>query len=114
MIKPQNLLPNLSPRQPLEDEYISETDGLIYCSKCHTPRPVSYTHLSAITFILYDFTECRLYSEANSLSDLRILQRIIKANTITAMRPGTNAVPRDPVEMCIRDSCKSLSFITGY
>ena len=37
MIKPQNLLPNLSPRQPLEDEYISETDGLIYCSKCHTP-----------------------------------------------------------------------------
>ena len=29
MIKPQNLLPNLSPRQPLEDEYISETDGLI-------------------------------------------------------------------------------------
>ena len=38
MIKPQNLLPNLSPRQPLEDEYISETDGLIYCSKCHTPR----------------------------------------------------------------------------
>ena len=28
MIKPQNLLPNLSPRQPLEDEYISETDGV--------------------------------------------------------------------------------------
>lgn len=37
MIKPQNLLPKLSPRQPLEDEYISETDGLIYCSKC-TPH----------------------------------------------------------------------------
>ena len=33
MIKPQNLLPNLSPRQPLEDEDNSETDGLIYCSK---------------------------------------------------------------------------------
>ena len=29
MIKPQNLLPNLSPRQPLEDEYISETDGCV-------------------------------------------------------------------------------------
>ena len=52
---------------------------------------------SAITFILYDFTECRLYSEANSLSDLRILQRIIKANTITAISPGINAVPKDPV-----------------
>ena len=37
MIKPQNLLPNLSPRQPLEDEYISETDGLIYCSSA-TPH----------------------------------------------------------------------------
>ena len=21
-----------------EDEYLNEADGLIYCSKCHTPR----------------------------------------------------------------------------
>ena len=38
MIKPQNLLPNLSPRQPLEDEYISETDGLIL-SLIHISEP---------------------------------------------------------------------------
>ena len=48
MIKPQNLLPNLSPRQPLEDEYISETDGLIYCSKCHTPRQKKIEFLGKI------------------------------------------------------------------
>ena len=50
MIKPQNLLPNLSPRQPLEDEYISETDGLIYCSKCHTPRQKKIEFLGKIMF----------------------------------------------------------------
>ena len=37
MIKPQNLLPNLSPRQPLEDEYISETDGLLF----QVPHPTA-------------------------------------------------------------------------
>lgn len=25
-------------RLPREDEYINETDGFIYCSKCRTPR----------------------------------------------------------------------------
>ena len=25
-------------RPPQDDEYINEADGLIYCSKCHTPR----------------------------------------------------------------------------
>ena len=29
MIKPQNLLLKLSPRQPLEDEYVNDTDGLL-------------------------------------------------------------------------------------
>lgn len=50
MIKPQNLLPNLSPRQPLKDEYINETDGLIYCSKCHTPRQKKIEFLGEIMF----------------------------------------------------------------
>ena len=26
------------PRKLAEDEYLNEADGLIYCSKCHTPR----------------------------------------------------------------------------
>lgn len=26
------------PREIAEDEYLNEADGLIYCSKCHTPR----------------------------------------------------------------------------
>ena len=26
------------PRELAEDEYLNEADGLIYCSKCHTPR----------------------------------------------------------------------------
>ncbi len=26
------------PRELAEDEYLNEVDGLIYCSKCHTPR----------------------------------------------------------------------------
>ena len=29
---------NLAPKQPLDDEYRNEVDGLIYCAKCHTPR----------------------------------------------------------------------------
>ena len=37
-------------RQPLEDEYISETDGLIYCSKCHTPRQKKIEFLGKIMF----------------------------------------------------------------
>lgn len=28
----------LAPKQPLEDEYRNEADGLIYCAKCRTPR----------------------------------------------------------------------------
>ena len=26
------------PRELAADEYLNEADGLIYCSKCHTPR----------------------------------------------------------------------------
>ena len=26
------------PRELAEDEYLNEADGLIYCSKCHTPK----------------------------------------------------------------------------
>ena len=26
------------PRELADDEYLNEADGLIYCSKCHTPR----------------------------------------------------------------------------
>lgn len=26
------------PRELAKDEYLNEADGLIYCSKCHTPR----------------------------------------------------------------------------
>ena len=37
------------PRELAEDEYLNEADGLMYCSKCHTPRPVSYTHLTLPT-----------------------------------------------------------------
>ena len=32
------------PRQPKEDEYINEADGLIYCAKCHTPRQCVIHH----------------------------------------------------------------------
>ena len=26
------------PRELAEDEYLNEADGLVYCSKCHTPK----------------------------------------------------------------------------
>ena len=32
------------PRQPKEDEYINESDGLIYCAKCRTPRQCVIHH----------------------------------------------------------------------
>ena len=32
------------PRQPKEDEYINESDGLIYCAKCRTPRQCMIHH----------------------------------------------------------------------
>ena len=31
----ENLFSNMAPQ---EDEYLNEEDGLIYCSRCHTPR----------------------------------------------------------------------------
>ena len=31
-------------REPKEDEYINEADGLIYCAKCHTPRQCVIHH----------------------------------------------------------------------
>ena len=31
-------------REPKEDEYINEADGLIYCAKCHTPRQCVIYH----------------------------------------------------------------------
>ena len=31
-----------------EDEYINEQDGLIHCSKCHTPRQYRFTWLGQI------------------------------------------------------------------
>ena len=31
-------------REPKEDEYINEADGLIYCAKCHTPRQCVINH----------------------------------------------------------------------
>ena len=43
------------------------------------------------------YAVCRLYSAANSRSDLRILHMMMAANTRTAIRPGTKAVPREPV-----------------
>ena len=36
------------PRQPKEDEYINEADGLIYCAKCHTPRQCVISHSDRI------------------------------------------------------------------
>ncbi len=33
-----------SPQEPLEDEYISDIDHLIYCKKCHTPRQKRFDH----------------------------------------------------------------------
>ena len=38
--KPKNLLPS---RQLQSDEYFNETEQLIYCSKCHTPRQSRHT-----------------------------------------------------------------------
>ena len=64
----------------------------------------SYSPLPTVClrlFFSYDLTECKLYSEANSLSDLRILQRMINAKAMTAINPGTNAVPRDPVVISV-------------
>ena len=34
------------PRELAEDEYLNEADGLMYCSKCHTPRPGMYSALN--------------------------------------------------------------------
>ena len=31
-------------REPKEDEYVNEADGLIYCAKCHTPRQCVIHH----------------------------------------------------------------------
>lgn len=36
------------PRQPKEDEYINEADGLIYCAKCRTPRQCVIHHSDRI------------------------------------------------------------------
>ena len=39
-MKPINNTVNdlFQPRELAADEYLNEADGLIYCSKCHTPR----------------------------------------------------------------------------
>ena len=54
------------------------------------------------------YAACKLYVDANSLSDLRILHMIIAAHTRTAIKPGTNAVPREPVVISVPVSYTQL------
>ena len=63
--KPTAITPN---RELQSDEYFNETNHLIYCSKCNTPRqcrhelqgkvliPVSYTHLDVYKRQVYKST----------------------------------------------------------
>lgn len=52
---------NLSPKQPLEDEYRNEADGLIYCAKCHTPRQ---HRIQLNDRVLLPTVRCRCQQEA--------------------------------------------------
>ena len=51
----------LAPKQPLEDEYRNEADGLIYCAKCHTPRQ---HRIQLNDRVLLPTVRCRCQQEA--------------------------------------------------
>lgn len=52
-------LPNIFSEHELrEDEYINEADGLVYCSKCHTPRQCRHT-LGNKTFTPFMMCQCQ-------------------------------------------------------
>ena len=51
----------LAPKQPLEDEYRNEADGLIYCAKCHTPRQ---HRIQLNVRVLLPTVRCRCQQEA--------------------------------------------------
>lgn len=52
---------NLAPKQPLDDEYRNEADGLIYCAKCHTPRQ---HRIQLNDRVLLPTVRCRCQQEA--------------------------------------------------
>ncbi|MGN8678217.1 ATP-binding protein [Oscillospiraceae bacterium HCP3S3_F4] len=51
----------LAPKQPLDDEYRNEADGLIYCAKCHTPRQ---HRVQLNDRVLLPMVRCRCQQEA--------------------------------------------------
>lgn len=51
----------LAPKQPLDDEYRNEADGLIYCAKCHTPRQ---HRIQLNDRVLLPTVRCRCQQEA--------------------------------------------------
>ena len=51
----------LAPKQPLENEYRNEADGLIYCAKCHTPRQ---HRIQLNDRVLLPTVRCRCQQEA--------------------------------------------------
>ena len=48
------------PRELAEDEYLNEADGLIYCSKCHTPRQ---HHIELKERVFLPTVRCRCQQE---------------------------------------------------
>lgn len=48
------------PRELAEDEYLNEADGLIYCSKCHTPRQ---HHIELKKRVFLPTVRCRCQQE---------------------------------------------------
>ena len=51
----------LASKQPLDDEYRNEADGLIYCAKCHTPRQ---HRIQLNDRVLLPTVRCRCQQEA--------------------------------------------------
>lgn len=51
----------LAPKQPLDDEYRNEADGLIYCANCHTPRQ---HRIQLKDRVLLPTVRCRCQQEA--------------------------------------------------
>ena len=49
------------PRELAEDEYLNEADGLMYCSKCHTPRQ-HRIELKERVFLRFDAAVSRKYT----------------------------------------------------
>ena len=48
------------PRELAEDEYLNQADGLIYCSKCHTPRQ---HHIELKERVFLPTVRCRCQQE---------------------------------------------------